>query len=462
MLLALLLACTSPTGLDALRACADLDCQQATVATAMGLDPRGTGIWLSEQHDPLLQVALVTTLGGHNPALLAGICPRLLPPARQRCDRFVERPHLGPPPKPRPSSDERPGGGPLGTAMRVPDWPQAQADPQAKNQVSQRCGLDPACVDQAARDAGSALRADLAEAACLNLYKDPARAGECRFQAAESAVSAAGFDGLPVALKLCVASAFASDCLSHTLVLILPTATPANQVNPAAVQVMAAAADQIASIIGGPEPRTALSLAASEASDLAWNLWICSAFGISSPGPAASVRGDLLDLVPPTAARHVRFAAASVMVRSRPRATVDALVVATRQALSRRGAPGPNAPRVPVVAPRIGGHLWAADFPGEERVPATWALGMTRRPTSEDPDVDLQLAVISALASNPVPPPAAPLLALLDDQRRPETVRFAAALALSARQPDALRDWAAHHDPGSALVAGRAVLAGSP
>lgn len=448
MLLWLLIACTPPSGVDALEACSTLDCQQRALGPALDADPAATLDWVREQRDPLTQVALVTTIGSRDPGLLVGVCATLSPEAAQRCDRFVERPHLQQPVHSGPPPGTRPAGGPAGTSLMVPPQPALVGDPATRADVGSRCARDSHCVQQAARDAGAALDAAAAEAACQILSSGDLSADECRFQAAESAVATAGIDGLSTALALCAASAFDSDCLIHSLALTLPPSVAADAVDPQAVADMRGHVERLGQIMGG-------GAAAAQAVDLAWNLWICAAYGVGSPGPGPLVRGDLLDHLPAEAAPHVRFAAASRVAMTRPEDPVEALALATEHALAQRGQAQPGAARRPVVVPRIGGHLWAGDLPGEEQVPATWARGPTRRPTSTDPTVDMQLAVISAMAMNPGRLPPRHLLALIGDEAVPEHVRWAAAMTVGGESPRVLAEWAQRNQDSSSLVQGR-------
>jgi len=438
------MSCARPGGVEALRACADLPCQEAALDAAVDADPAAVRAWLPQVADPLAQVALVSRLGGRDPALLAGLCPQLSPPASLRCERFASRPHLrqggrGPTPQPRAA----PGPGPAGLFLSpslAPVLPATAARPD--------CGARCREVARGAARDGDAVQADLGCAALA----DPRESSECRFEAAEAAVAQLGAAGLATALPLCAASTFSGSCLDHVTVLAAPPAVPADRVDPQAVAQARRVAATLAAAAG---PQAAL------ATDYFWATWVGSAFA-----GQRQVHGDLAALLPAQALPHLRFEAARVLLaQAGPTTDLDAMADALLAALDPAGAHpgGPGAgPRLPVVVARVPRPAWLRDLPGEDTIPSVFALGTARRPTDLDPAVDARLALLAAMALDPSLPVVPGLSALLGDPDRPELLRWAVALTLSLREPAALQAWAATRTDPSPRVQRRLLRAPLP
>lgn len=460
MILLLLLACTPVDPVERWQQCADPDCRLRELDAALALDPQAVREGLVAEPDPLAQVALVTELGSRDPSLLDGLCPRLSPAAGRRCERLTQRPHLGQaaPPRSGAAGDEaaaqaaRPGGGPAGDHLLVPPRATVVPDPQARAAADVACARDQACLAARARDAAARGQLVEVEAACSLLPGPDGSQDECRFRAAERVVARQGAAGLAQAVDLCVSSRYAADCLAHVVGLVTPASVPATQVDPAAVAEAEGVADRIRSAVAA-EPAGAV------AASLMWSLWVATAFEPVPGERPAEVRGDLLDHLPAEAAPHVRFSAAMRLVVERPGLDLPALALAVDQALMRRGPAASQAPRLPVVAPLSPVSLWPADLPGEEVVPATWARGTLRRPTSSDPQEDTVLAVLAALGLAPGAVSPGALLQILSDPDAPELHRWAAVLGLGARAPLRLRDWPTRNPDAPALLRARAAVA---
>jgi HEAT repeat protein len=164
-----------------------------------------------------------------------------------------------------------------------------------------------------------------------------------------------------------------------------------------------------------------------------WSVWLSAALDQDDAGlppPAA---------IPAAAQPHLRFAAAWQAAQAAEPATsfdLDRLTLAAQGALDDftmlTSKPGPMRPAT-ITQTR---HSWNGTRPGEGAMAAAWCMGSTRRATHEDPDLDLRVAVLEALARLQQPPPADAFLALVGSEE-PEIVRWTAARIGAALDPQA-------------------------
>ncbi|MCB9760098.1 MAG: hypothetical protein H6739_09715 [Alphaproteobacteria bacterium] len=336
--LLLLLACTSTPE----------DPADALVA-AWPEDPDGVAARVRALDDPVVQQVAVSRLAERYPGQTGALCAALeAGPARDRCARFNQRPHLWTVP-PR-AADAAPALRPAPPAdVVVPDalldiWAATAPDPGS-------CSADDGlCLSTRAREAAAAGRVSAAAAACVSVDDDRARQ-DCFFAAAEAVPP--GPDQYADAVRLCLgAGSFASMCHGHVLIAVL--SRPGPFALPPLVEQAARVRDAWTDAWANPE-------VGQRAVERLWSLAVAGRAD-TIPDPLTLAEG-----APPEAAQQLRN-----------------LHAERRWAVDRA---------------RDGG-LWRDYYPGEQGIPAVFLLdlGTGARPADDDPARDLALAELEAAA----------------------------------------------------------------
>jgi len=238
-LLTLLLACASPpqqTHLPSLLACGDQLCQQEHLVAAWKEDPAAVTAYITGQQDELVRTALAGWVARALPGEVGQLCQALeqTTVAWFRCQRLNTRPHL------RAEHDfeavnrgmkhRRPGGGPSGPRMPLPDLPAGtwlDASKEELRTAAGACKKDSWCIQQLADAQAAAGDVHAAGLACLALDSELGEGyHECLFLASEAAVQHTSIDGLGVAFELASCSRFKAFSVSHLLELAAPPAPP--------------------------------------------------------------------------------------------------------------------------------------------------------------------------------------------------------------------------------------------
>lgn len=440
--------CTpEPEGLDAFQACEDVTCLKKHVEEAWTEDSKQVRKLLLQMDDDLVRAVLVGEIAQARPQEVDSLCGAFdfHSLARTRCLRLSRRPHL----KARHDLEAiqesvdrfRKGGGPRGHLLPLPEFPDpewAGATAEQAADAVKDCADAPdlaVCAQNIANRA--ATDGDLEEAglACRAGHPEGERDyGECLFLAAESAVEVRGLDALEDGLRLCEQSVFGPFCVTHLIELSAPGAPAADAGGRAEVEAAIDAAAQVRQAAGEETRRQDLY------EDFFWSLWIGTAFQM-----AEEVRGDLLEVLPERTRPYVRFSAATRVFRHEHlnyEFTLDKGVSWTRQALARREPLPERAPRTWPATTFFSRPLWDHDKHDEREIRAIYAHGAHRRPTVEDPDLDLRIAVLEAAARADHPPAADFFFAFVGSEE-PELVRWTGARIGTVLDPEGARALAA-------------------
>jgi len=364
-----------------LEACRDADCQLEAVLDAWDADTEACWALVTSTGDEMTRAALVATIAAHRPGGLEGRCDALpTGGSHERCTRLTRRPHL--------RQGRKLGGRPTKLAARQAPGPASGALPLPANPAQATPG-----------DCG-----DLA-------------ASECAFLGAERAVLGRGLPALDEALGLCALSDHGPDCVEHVLELAIPGVPPADAVGPQQLEQAVVAAEHFRTVAGS-------EAVASLYEGWFWSVWTVTAFA-----NADTPRGELLDALPPAARPHLRFALAWRLLQDEPPGPdfeLDLLVARAQAALAQREPLPDQGGRLSPATIVQTRHSWNGSAVGERAIPAAWCMGSTRRATHADPSLDMRLAMLEALARQPVPPSADAFLALVGSEEL-EILRWAGA-----------------------------------
>jgi len=361
------LGCSDPEPMARLEACRDADCQLEAVMDAWDADTEACWALVTSIGDEMTRAALVATIAAHRPGVLEGRCDDLpRGGSRKRCTRLTRRPHL------------RQG-------RKLGHQPTKLAARQAPGPTSGALSLPTSPAEVTPGDCG-----DLS-------------ASECAFLGAERTVLGGGLPALDEALGLCALSDHGPDCVEHVLELAIPGVPPADAVSHQQLDQAVAAAEHFRAAAGS-------EVVASLYEGWFWSVWTATAFA-----KAGTLRGELLDALPPAARPHVRFAVAWRLLQDEPPGPdleLDLLVDRAEAALAQREPlpdQGGYLSPATIVQTR---HSWNGSGVGERAISAAWCMGSTRRATHAAPSLDMRLAMLEALARQPVPPSADAFLAL--------------------------------------------------
>ncbi len=332
------------------------------------------------------------------PAKASKICPKIKSiSALKHCKNYIQRPHLWhristTPFKPRL------GGGP-GDIHAVPRYKNevlGQALPSVKECRSEQTELQ--CrIENAAQAAGAVD----ASRECLVLSGRQRQ--ECYFRAAESLLTDRGEAVVGDAIDLCMEAAqFSSSCLQH-LTDILSVETPSADADE---ELWKGVLQNYEALLAAWEAR--FPAYQSFAEDQFWDRVAHKAYGQS-----ALISGKPLELLPSTAAPHIRAALAfrlmsvvgpaehtleewSHLVTERLTMREGAAVM-VKQHDYKRGQPttlkGLRDPKWMGIE-----RHWSSDHGPELHLPAVHFRKDARRATDDDPKVDVQLVVLESAA----------------------------------------------------------------
>ncbi len=382
-----------PDPVESLAACADAPCRAEWIAAAWIQSPESTWELILTEPSELDRTVLVTRLASDVPGALEGRCDQIpMGSARSRCMRLTRRPHLQPH---------------HASAIRN------QRDSPGREAPGPRSAYPPLPADPPVVE----------ETDCHGEEKD-----ECLFRTAEASVVRDGVEGLRDALGLCAMSAYGPRCVGHLLELASPPAPPSDA---AAERDVVAAIQAVAEIrsIAGDEG------IADQWEDFVWSLWLTTAYD-----EADEIRGDLLDLLPPSAAPQLRYAAAwkHARAQSSTHFDLDSTSGQLTEALARRSPTPAQSPALYPAATTHSRHGWNGERRGEGTVPAAFCMGTTRRAMDPDPDLDLRIAILEARARLAKAPPADDFLALVGSEE-PEVLRWSGARLGAMLDPEAAR-----------------------
>lgn len=357
-------------------------------------DPGSTLERVAALEDPVEQEAAVMVLSEHWPGRLRALCDDLGDPGVQRrCLRLNIRTHLR---TPDPVTEEpveellRPGAGPAHELIPLParrptPFPDVQADPgdcEAGDPAFHTC-LELEGID-AARNGDLETAVARCRASAESIWRQ-----ECAFVVADKLPRSD--DRLEQALSLCEMSGpFFTKCFAHQVPPSLPLRTRADAVDPDLYRDLVQSAQAIHRWWGTDQGRP-LALTV----DLYWSIVAAALYE-----ERARLVGNPFDHLPPDAHPHLRSA---IALRA---ATEEAPLDAAREAVARRSQDetpyeATGARRVKLLDVSRLRSRWECDLPGEEDLPAIYLLGLGpgRRPVSKDPEVDLLLASIPAMAT---------------------------------------------------------------
>ncbi|MDG1483640.1 MAG: hypothetical protein P8R54_28880 [Myxococcota bacterium] len=363
------------------------DQRQEAILSRWPEDPVAATELIDALPDPVEVVAVITLLTEAHPGETRALCQRLDGDARRRCRRLNQRPHLTAEiPLP---AQARTASGPS-TVHILPDIPDPLADVSALPAAQCSDAVEPrSCRSHLATEAAKAGDIRAAVGLCRGMHGALRWKHECAFQAAEKVINTMRFDRLEAAGEACMAAGdFAAHCLAHLTATLSRQAPPASSPITKPWQEVIEIAAHLDTYWSPQDPQFAEWAIA--------RLWAEVMFLSYARSPR--VVGNPLDHLPPAARPHIHAAAAIRLLHlSRDRSgsladwqgrLADALAARVEAPLPLSGQP---MALVPV-------DYWPADRPGDEHIPATFAPGNIRRPTSDDIATDQTLALLEAAA----------------------------------------------------------------
>jgi hypothetical protein len=386
--------CKDPTWPE----CEDAGCRAETVEAAYVANPAGLLGELGAMSDQVEQAALIEQLAWGHPEDKERICSvaQAGSPAEARCQKIKMRPHLYTTrhqPSP-PTDTKRKGAGPsAGVPVPVdisPPWGRSLPN---TDKLVETCAGDMWCMQESGKVLAAQGDAAAALAACKASWPEGTAAGhECAFRVAETLAAHQTGDKVAEAMALCQeAGPFSHNCTQHILNELLPEPPPADLVDLAGVKRLEETISAVGEVVGRK--------AAAEYADLMYAVWTRESFLA-----ADTVTGDLFAHLPPTAAPHVRMAAAHALdvQMGGMRGSVEDAVATLRTRLAAKGKRGlkPSASvnkqnrTVWVQQPP---SFWVSDHSGyDEGIDATFCLGSGRRTLGANEDDDLRIVVLEA------------------------------------------------------------------
>ncbi len=408
------------------------DQRQEDILSRWATDPAAATQMIDALPAPAESIAVITLLTEAHPGETRALCQRLDGDARRRCRRLNMRPHLTaetPPP-----AQARTASGPS-TVHILPDIPDPLADVSALPAEQCSDAVEPrSCRSHLATEAAKTGDIRAAVGLCRGMPGALRWKHECAFQAAEKVINTIRFDRLEAAGEACMAAGdFAAHCLAHLTATLSRQAPPASSPITKPWQEVIEIAAALDTYWAPQDPQFAEWSVA--------RLWAEVLFLSYSRSPR--VVGNPLDHLPPAARPHIHAAAATRMLhlaRDRSGSLTDWQVRLADALEARVAVPFPLSGPPMVLLPV---DHWPADRPGDERIPATFAPGNIRRPTSDDIATDQTLALLEAAAR--CDPPLEDLL--IEASASPdETIQWSARRLLAAvalqpdgKQPPALR-----------------------
>lgn len=346
-------------------------------------DPQAVIAAVASLSDPVQQEAVVITLCEAYPGYTAELCPALAPgAARERCERFNERPHLW-----SITTPADPGKGRLG----LPETLMQRWADQAAN--SGTCGGgDHGCLEENA--ARFAARGELeAVASVCKAFGDTRLVNDCFFSASEQVPM--GDRLYAQAMLLCAGSGmYAHECHGHVLLRLAAEGRAGVE-----AEALLAEEQRIRQFWDAHD-----AAFGTDAVDLYWSTIMARQLGTLQPFPQ-----PVLTTLPDRLMPHLRSAVAlRVIEEARP--------IAVAQSVFAGAPPSLRRAQLPPMMPEI--RLWQTATPHPEI--QSWIFFNDvrggRRPVHSDPDIDLHLAVMTAVAMKN-PPRIDVLHALMEDER---------------------------------------------
>jgi hypothetical protein len=365
--------------------CPDLACREAWVLKRHG-NHELLARAIREIEQPEEQIFLVQRLIDEHPGFPQQVC-QALPPgdAQQYCAHLNNRPHLSEEPRPSPSQGRR-RVGPSNTELDSAASLAGFVDSLVVDSTVCADAVDErACryVSASEKARGGELRA--AASICKGT-QDQKWSAECLFSVAELAVKVNGVGVYAQSIDLCMAAApFRQHCHSH-LLSALSHDTPAADAPPEFWASTLEDAEQIDAAWAGRDERMRALVV-----DRFWSEALHQSYRDAPPS------GNPVDILPPRALPHIRAALSWRLVEQGPPRAWEEWMAAAREGLAHRTEavtrPRRDAPEFPHSR-----NLWGKDKPGDEKIPATFFLTTSRRAASADPDEDLMICVLEALA----------------------------------------------------------------
>ncbi len=427
-------AACSPSSTVDLGACQSAACRSQSVLLAFDTHPTDTlavltGLQTVEKESLLRH--LVTA----RPQDIELICGGLMAPDGPGwgvCSRLRERPHLlhSKITLRDPERSTRPAPGP---ETRHPPSPSSRletpTDPTAPSALPEDCQPGWPCVTEVAIRQLNSTRPIPPGQACLEGFvQEEKLRHECLFRVAEALAEGKRWKAAEPVLRLCASTgSFVHGCLRHTISTLMPDIPAADTAEPKHLQESLKAIDALRDAVD-PE-------FADLYGDFFWAIWTTQSLRLSK-----RIDSSLLQLLPPEARPHVHMAAAYELLRR-----IDPMQRTDLASLVDRLEGRLAAPRQPGRVVHHRATLWnPPDFwPDdlqegfEQKIPAAFCMGVGRRPTSDIPHLDLELAVLEATARLPTQPPARFYLAVLNEHPE-DLVRWTALRLLGALYPEEL------------------------
>jgi hypothetical protein len=342
--------------------------------------------WLQAVADPLERDMLLHGLVEKHPGETYPLCELLTAEGGQeRCTRINGRPHLWMRPPLARDSAPRAAGGPSPGTLELPATLVNSYDaiPLSANDCAQHV-YPHTCYERLSQEAVLAGNPEDAGRACMLFEEEPWRS-ECFFQAAELRLKAPTAPAYADAVSLCLAAGdYRDNCIQHLFDLL-------GNFPKGEERMM----EQILERSDFLEIWT--HLAPELLPDFQQIYWS----RVINRGLVAELstahRATLL--LPAEAQPHVRASTAwRLIILERPEArSLEGWITRLGEVLEPDSTVELPAPQVhPPMSPVI--DLWPRDRPEDAEMPAIYYLGISRRTTDEDPEIDLALCVLEAAA----------------------------------------------------------------
>jgi hypothetical protein len=384
------------------------------VAEMWEVDPAGALSALNDFKAPVEQLILLDKLMDQDTSGVVKRCNEMLMDStRERCLQVLQRRHLwdgAPPDKAqraeymaelaRSETVPRTAAGPstfLLDPKTTSEWWPLTSTPSV---TCDKPFQSTSCVFQESKLSVERIQPRDAAAICGLLPEGSIWRAECMFGTAEHAVTLGGPTGYRDATNFCLlAERFSERCLLHVVRILATQAPPADQLTPGSWENMNKSLQALTDTWQQRAPDF-----------LKWELdrfWSAALF--LSYRQAKVVTGNLLDHVPPEWHRHVRAAAAWRLMELAGKRdySLEEWTGQLVEALGRREVVDRPAPAQETKSERRDNLSWAPDITWirdkkkDGEVPATFYLGRSRRPFSEDPGIDVTLCVLESGARQP-------------------------------------------------------------
>ncbi|MBM74713.1 MAG: hypothetical protein CMK59_04885 [Proteobacteria bacterium] len=335
--------------------------------------PEQTIIDLSQDTNPIAVLAKVQFLIEQHPGKTSRLCPLLKDqPARKRCERLNERPHLWSKSKQEPSN--------------ISEHPFHKQAPKALTCPSEQTAHE--CIAQQAMEAARFGNIQEVVKICENEQTATWR-GECYFSSAEALIKRKLAHGYSQATELCFAAdPFVENCHNHLILELAQLAPSSYTPHKEDWQTIFSAANAVDSAWRWKDPQRAENIKSR-----LWSEALGEAYAFSKP-----VSGDPVDALPKELLPHIRSAATKrlLSIDSPDSLPLNGWLKLVKEALKTRhqGSAHRDQKQKFIAAE----NLYLDRIEGIDSIAY---MATSERPTHENEDLDLIFCILEAAARRP-------------------------------------------------------------